>query len=363
MMNTYSPIGIDFSEFFDSEEETISQEKIQNLLDQVMAIASEQARLSPQELVRVMHGGRITWMTRQQAAEFLKQTINEDTREAVEQALRGKLGPIRRELEILLAIARYTLHQYKKTRALPPEEVQRLEPALQHRERELRDDLAQTGEYELRLEQKRQAYPFLGQYERLATQLQEEQAKGNLQRARELAKELALKKKLYFLACRSLEPERHALNIQRLNLQKTKKKLIGAQTEICASRQNVLRGELEQLQQQLHSLQGPLPSSFPRENVRKASSAASPGGMNLDEIQHQITQRQNQLAALQQEGEVLQFQERQMDSLIQTITEQVKQESPDREPVPPAPPAPPVSSKLAYPKEAGPSGSKTPGSS
>lgn len=348
-----SPIGIDFSELFDSEEGSISMDRIQTLLDKVMELASEQAKTAPHELVRVIHGGRITWMTRQQAAEFLKQTINPDMREAVDQALRGKLVHIRRELEILLAIARYTLGQYKKQQALPPEDVQRIEPGLKHRERELREGLAQTVECETLLEQKRRARPLLGQYEDMAAELLEAQAMGNWQRAKDLAGELARKKKQYLLASRAIEPETQALNFHRLGLQKTKKKLIGAQSEICSSRRNALQSELGQLQRDLLTLQGPAQHGRLQETEPTGAYLNRQRIAGLNEVRNQIAQRQSQLAALQQEGEVLQFQERQMDSLIQSISEQVGQEAPEVESPAKKRPASIPNSKLCYPVENG----------
>lgn len=346
-----SPTGIDFSELFDPEAGSLSLDRIQTLLDKVLELASEQAKAAPRELVRVIHGGRITWMTRRQAAEFLKQTINTDTREAVNQALRGKLVHIRRELEILLAIARCTLSQYKQQQALYPEDVQRIEPGLKNRERELREGLAQAGECESLLEQKRKARPLLAQYEEMAAELLEAQAQGNWQRAKVLAGELADKKKQYLLASRALEPEIQALYFQRLGLQKTKKKLIGAQTEICSSRCHALQNELGQLQRDLLALQEQAQGGRRREPAPPEPPPGRPPIDGLDEVQHLISQRQNQLAALQQEGEVLQFQERQMDSLIQTISEQVSKETPEAEPPLKTKPVTKVSTKLYYPGE------------
>ncbi|MFB3789188.1 MAG: hypothetical protein ACE15F_22745 [bacterium] len=346
-----TPVGIDFSELFDSEESSISMDRIQTLLDKVMELASAQAKAAPHELVRVIHGGRITWMTRQQAAEFLKQTINTDTREAVDQALHGKLVHIRRELEILLAIARYTLGQYKKQQALHPEDVQRIEPGLKHRERELSEGLAQAGECEILLEQKRRARPLLGQYEDMAAELLEAQAQGNWQRAKELAGELARKKKQYLLASRAIEPETQALNFHRLDLQKTKKKLLGAQSEICSSRRNALQSELGQLQRDLLTLQEQAQHGRLQEMDAAGDGLHCRPQADLNEVRNQLAQRQSQLAALQQEGEVLQFQERQMDSLIQSISEQVGQETPEVESPSKKRPASITNSKLYYPVE------------
>jgi len=343
--------GIDFSELFDPEAGSLSLDRIQALLDKVLELASEQAKAAPRELVRVIHGGRITWMTRQQAAEFLKQTITTDTREAVNQALRGKLVHIRRELEILLAIARCTLSQYAQQQALHPEDVQRIEPGLKNRERELREGLAQAGECESLLEQKRKARPLLAQYEQMAADMLEAQAKGDWQRAKVLAGALADKKKQYLLASRALEPEIQALYFQRLGLQKTKKKLIGAQTEICSSRCHALQNELGQLQRDLLALQEQAQGGRRREPAPAESPPGRSPAAGLDEVQQMISQRQNQLAALQQEGEVLQFQERQMDSLIQTISEQVSKETPEAEPPLKTKPVTKVSTKLSYPGE------------
>jgi len=190
--------GISIQDLFGSNSGEISMERVEVFLNKVVEIASEQAHVNPNALVRVMHGSRITWMTHEQAAEYLKeQSENSTIRQDVENALKGELKHIRQELEVLLAIAQYTLDHFRNNEAIAPNEIKRIEPGLQRRQYEIREGVSQTAESEALVEDKRRRNPIINDFELTMGQFLREKSKGNMQKAGELAKILADKKKQY----------------------------------------------------------------------------------------------------------------------------------------------------------------------
>lgn len=322
--DTNQVTGISFQHLFGDSVGELSMERVEAFLSKVVEIASEQARVDPNALVRVVHDNRITWMTQEQASEFLKSTSESATlRQDIEAALKGKLIHIRQELEILLALARYTLDKFKTHELIPAEQIQRLEPSLQRRASEIKDGVSQTAESESLVEEKRRRNPIIGQFEEMMGRFLQAKSKGNLQEAAHLAKSLEASKKHYVLFTRSLEPDIRTIYYHRLNLQKTKKRLLQTQNQLCYTRKDSLVLELNELKKNILSVkqqtqqaeldgQGSAETAIRRQDL-----------FDLSQMKQDLSNKVCEYETLKKESEILERQESSVDAVIQTISESV----------------------------------------
>jgi len=316
--------GVSFQDFFGASGGEVSMERVEAFLNKVVEIAAEQAHLNPNALVRVVHGERVTWMTQEQAADFLKEgSEDSNIRKDVENALKGQLKQVRQELEILLAIAQYTLEQFKKNQAIPPDEIKRFEPGLQRRQYEIREGVSQTAESEAMVEEKRRRNPIIADFESTMGEFLREKSRGNMQRAAELARTLSEKKRQYVLITRAIEPDVRTIYYHRLNLQKTKKRLLHTQNELCSSRKDTLVIELNDLKSKLTSVRRQTQEA---EFEGQDTAAATIDRQDLyDEgsVKRDINDRVTELESLKKETAILDRQEASVDAVISTISEQV----------------------------------------
>ncbi len=321
--------GVSFSDLFGSEEGEISMEPVGAFLNQASEFASETAKVSPNELVRVVHNNRVTWMTQQQAADFLKQSENPDVRRDVERALKGELKFVRRELEVMLAVALYTFEKCKNAKAIDKDAIERIKPGLNRRKAEIGEGIAQSSESEAIVESKRRRNPLLGEYEKMMGEFLTEKSQGNMQRAMELAQQLNEKKKYYLLLTRSIEPDIRSIYYHRLNLQKTKKRILTTQNELCSSRKDTLEFELDELKNNLSDVREHV-GDAEEEGLDTAQSSIKRESLydgNEELIQDELNLKNNELNALNKEGAIIEKQEREVDSVINTISEHVLQEA------------------------------------
>ncbi len=324
--SSQSSVGVDFAYLFSGEGE-ISLERVEAFLDRVIKMASDQAKISPHQLVRVIHNGKVTWMTQKQALEFLQKSKDIEMQSEVQRALKGELKFIRQELEILLAIANFTLRQYKKNQALNQKEIERIEPSLQRRQRELNEGVTSSIESETIVKEKRRKNPLLDQYESMMGEFLEEKNQGNLARAAQLAKELAAKKRQYILLTRSIEPDIQTIYYHRLNLQKTKKRILNSQNDLCASRKDRLQVELHELKNNFKEVQAVIQEAEKSGLDSAAKQIEKDQYYDLSQTKNQIQECEGELNALEKEQTIIEQQEKNVESVIQHISENVLQET------------------------------------
>lgn len=321
--------GVSFDEIFGANAEGISFERVEAFLDKAVKVAADQSNQNPYQLVRVVHKGRVQWMTQSQAAEFLEAELGDDDemRQDVERALRADLKFIRQELEILIALAHYTLDQFKKNEAIGKEEIDRIEPSLKRRQRELSDGVNETAESEAILAQKRKRAPLLEDYEQLMGEFIFEKSKNNMLRASELAHELSMRKKKYLLLSRSIEPDVKTIYYHRMNLQKTKKRILTTQNDLCKTRQNTLQFEVDDLQNRIYAV---------KEDISSAEGLALEAKLQEMELKDQdfdhaeaqkiLNAKITEMNALENESAIIEKQERHVQSVINHIAEDVLNE-------------------------------------
>ncbi|MEW6236156.1 MAG: hypothetical protein AB1656_12285 [Candidatus Omnitrophota bacterium] len=323
---TTGAVAMDFNALFD-ENGKISMERVEAFLNKATQIASEQARVYPNHLVKVVHGGKVTWMTQKQASEFLETSHTPELQRDVQRALKGELKIIRQELEILLAIANYTLQQFKQKELVPKNEIERLEPSLFRRQKEISEGVAQSTECEAIMAEKRRKSPLLDYYEQMMGEFMNAKDNGNITRAAELAKLLASNKRQYLRIARAIEPDVQTMYYHRLNLQKTKKRIISSQNEICSTRKDALQLELEQLRENIHSVRQSLESAEEEGLDAAAAQIDKLRFYDADKAEEEIMEKSGELEALTKETSILERQENEVDVVIQHISENILKES------------------------------------
>lgn len=320
--------GISFDEIFGANADGISFERVEAFLDKAVKVASDKSNQNPYQLVRVVHNGKVQWMTQAQAADFLSADTSEDEmRHDVERALRADLKFIRQELEILIALARYTLDQFKSKEAIEVKEIERIEPSLKRRQRELSDGVNETAESEAILVQKRKRAPLLEEYEQLMGEFIHEKSINNMQRASQLAHELSMRKKKYLLLSRSIEPDVKTIYYHRMNLQKTKKRILNTQNDLCKTRQDTLQFEVDDLQNRIKSVKDDISSAEGLALENKIQEMEmNDEQFDASEAQKMLNQKITEMNALESESAVIEKQEQQVQSVINSIAEDVLNE-------------------------------------
>ena len=318
--------GVSFEEIFGNSAEGISYDRVEAFLDRVVQFASEQAQLAPNQLVRVVSNGKICWITQEMAAQFLEKSDTEEVKKDIERALKGDVKFIRQELEILLALAMYTLDQFKKNQSVSAEELEKLEPSLQRRQREINEGISNTTESETLLAEKRKRNPLLEQYEQMMGDFLNSKARGNMTQASDFARQLNNNKKKYLLLTRAIEPDVKTIYYHRLNLQKTKKRILTTQGQLCATRQDTLQMELNQLESKLQNVQDSVDTA---EGIALDAAAVEINKYELYDLESakkELEAKSTELSALEKESSAIKKQEQEVQSVIDHIAENVLQE-------------------------------------
>lgn len=321
--------GIPFSEIFGNEE-TVSIGKVEAFLDRLAGVAAEEARTSPNRLIKIVHGSQVIWMTQLQAAEFMEEDLNSRLQDDVEKALKGDLKFVRQELEILYAVLVYAFKQYKEQNEIAEKDISRIEPTLNRRKMEIQSAVSQTAEYEARITEKRRKNPLLNEYEELMGQFLNEKNKENSQNLVDLARKLMEYKKKYLLLARSLEPDVKAAYFQRLNLQKTKKKLLSAQSELCSCRSDVIEFEIKELQESLHDIHHTLERAQAESEQSVSLSMGRDSLFDIEGTKNRIMDKSNELSAVEMEKAAIQKQEAAVDMVIEHISTNILQETDEK---------------------------------
>ncbi|MBI1389871.1 MAG: hypothetical protein GC154_15635 [bacterium] len=316
--------GISFTDLLGGEDQPFSLDRVEVFLDKIMAAIADRVQINPNQLVRVVHRGKVVWMTQDQAVNFLDTGEEGDSlHHDVQSALKADLRIIRQELEILLALATYTLGKYKQLDAISPEDFARIEPSLARRQREISDGVAQTAESEAILHEKRRRNPLLDEYEDMMGRFLNAKSNGQMDEALKLARELAGKKKNYLLLTRAIEPDIRTIQYHRLNLQKTKKRILNTQGDLCSTRIDALQLELNDLKTNLTEVKSKLAEAEERGMDSANDEISKLRTYDLEGAEQEIKEKVVELHSLEKETAVIQRQERELDAVISHIAENV----------------------------------------
>lgn len=316
----------DIQELFDTDS-AISMEQVEQFLDKAVQHASQKAKVQPNQLVKIIYDDKVTWITQSQAREYLSRSENPDLQKQVRRALTDELRVIQQELEILHTIASYSFNQFKRRQAISKKDVERIEPSLKRREREITDGLSETANCESLISTKRRNAPILDEYESMMGEFINEKNKGNESKAVTLAKQLAKMKSKYLLYARSIEPDVQSLYHYRLNLQKTKRRLINTQNQICYSRKDFLGFEMEELYRSIQEVQGSIAELKELGLDTLSHKDNEEEIQNMAEAQRKLESKKSEMSALDTESKILEKQEKEVTQVINHISENVLQES------------------------------------
>lgn len=316
----------DILKLFESDR-AISMERVEQFLEKAVHAASKNTNIQPSKLVKIIHEGKVTWITQSQAKEYLERSETPDLQKLVRRALTDELKIIQQELEILHTIATYTFNQFKRRHAISKKDVERIEPSLKRREREINDGLSETANCESLIATKRRNAPILDEYETMMGEFMNEKKKGNEGKAVSLAKQLIKMKNKYLLYARSIEPDVQSLYHYRLNLQKTKRRLLNTQNQICYSRRDFLGFELEELYRTITEVHGKIKELRELGLDTLSSKEEIPELQNFAEAKREYETKKSEMKTLDYESKILEKQEKEVSEVINHISENVLQES------------------------------------
>jgi len=171
--------------------------------------------------------------------------------------------------------------------------------------------------------EKRRKSPLLDQYELTMGEFMNARENGNSIRASELAKFLASNKKQYLRIARAIEPDVQTIYYHRLNLQKTKKRIISSQNDLCSTRKDALQFELEQLRDNIHSVRQSMESAEEEGLDAAAVQIDKLRLYDVDKAEEEILEKSGELDALAKETSILDRQEKEVDVVIQHISENI----------------------------------------
>ena len=323
-MDSSKIAGISFTDIFGEDSSSISMEKVDAFFRKAIDYTASANKISPNQLVRVVHGKKVMWMTQQQASLYLKDDGESgEMQKDVEKAIRGNLKYIRQELEILLALALYSFSHYKQLNSISPKDIDRIGPSLQRRQSEINEGISQTIEGEAILDSKRRKNPLLGEYEEMMGAFINAKNKGDQASAMQLARQLAEKKKYYLLLARGIEPDIRTIYYHRLNLQKTKKRILSTQGELCSSRLDTLRLEITEIRQNLNSIKDQIRAAEESGQDSAALTIQKLKNYDLSDTEKVLNEKSVEMLAMKTESKIIEKQEAEVDSVIQNIQENV----------------------------------------
>lgn len=302
----------------------VSLDRLYEVLDQLITSEAQKQNTSPNELIRVVHNGKVTWVTAQQAGLYLRSDSadeeEEQLRDNVERALKGHAKLLHQELWVLLAIAQGTFKDLRNQGLFESQEARKIEPSLRRREDEIRDTFTQLYEVEGRIAAARERQPLLAEYEARMGQLLNLQQVGKLDEARTLAIQLAAGKKRYVLLSRVLEPDVNTAYFYRLNSQKTKKKILTVQQTMCLKKEGSLGLHIEELQSHMETVKGQMAhAEATMAGDATQAEIISKAQDKLLKTDQEMQQVHGELHAVKAEARVLRKQAKETDMVIEHI--------------------------------------------
>jgi len=304
----------------------VSLGELYKALDRLVNTAVSKRNINPNELVRVVDNGKVSWITARQAQRYLESDAQsgDGLREKVERALKGDARILHQELRVLLAIAAGTFENLNDEGLIDEKEEERIRLSIRRRESEISDTFTQLYEVEGRISAARARQPLIAEYENRMGQLLNLQSQGKMDEARELARYLAMEKKKYVLMSHAIEPDVYTAYFHRLNAQKTRKKTLNLQQNLCQKKEGAIGLRIDQLHARMETIEN-------RINLADTTTATDPTQAEIalrakEELllaNHEIKQASDQLAAVQTETQVLVKQEKEAQMVIEHIATNV----------------------------------------
>jgi hypothetical protein len=344
-MTTAGSLSISFDDLFGSSPEDISIDKLEDVINGVMADTFRTSNHDPCELVRVVEQGKIQWLTVEEADALLKNKSDDPKnhlQRALQNAMRNDARSLAQEMRILIALAHGTLERYRKENAIPENEIQRTEPVILRIGRQALFIINQLREIELKIQQVRAKNTILADFEKKVSELLHVQKQGEQDKALELAKEVAMMKTKYVRITRGLSSDTQEAYSLRLEVQNQKKTILSSHRYLAAQREGALQEELQDKRRTIQNLKAVLAKTAEGEKDRYQSA--------LHEHEIGATKSVKELQVVQKEQQVLEQQEKETETIITHVRTNLQKKAADSgqkpivQPSAPAqepPPAPP----------------------
>jgi len=324
-----------FDSIFGGEDQKdLTMDRFDDYWERTRSAEAQKKEVDPNKLVRFVHNGKVNWITQDEASLYLQLSDDTDKRQnavkkEIKRAMRGESKSLSDELSVLLAISASTLGRYKEEQAIPEEEIKRIEPTLQRRFQEVEQLSNALQEVEKTIEAKRKREPIFQEYETKLGEMMNLQRQGKNAEAAKLAQELAAKKRQYVIMSRALEPDVYTSYFYRMELQKTKKRVLSVQKYLSAQREDSLEDEIKDLKQELNQLK----------SVKEQEDGLMARGVNVDVDEYQnrvqkinkteekIEGGVSELSSIEKESKLVATQIENVDEVIAYINDEVLKDS------------------------------------
>ena len=325
----------DFESVFGEDKESdLSLDRLEVSWEEARPVEAERKGVDPNQLIRFVYDGKVHWITHEEAITFLQIADDQNKRQnaikrEIKRALRGEKQALADELSVMLAVSTSTVGRYKEEGSISASDIQMdLKPALQRRSQEVETLIDCLEETEQTIAQKRKQAPIFDEYEKMLGEMMNLSRGGKKAEAAELARKLHVKKREYVITSRAIEPDVYTSYYYRLELQKTKRRILTLQRQLSQQRAKALEKETGELEEELTQ----------RKAEREAQDALVARGVTLseeeteqyarnveeiDKIQEKIVGKEMERESLEKETEVLQTQIENADKVITYITEEV----------------------------------------
>ncbi len=324
-----------FDSIFGGEDQKyLTLDRFDDYWERTRPLEADRKGVDPNKLVRFVLNGKVNWITQDEASLYLQISDDTDKRQTavkkeIKRAMRGEFKSLSDELSVLLAISASTLGRYKEEQAIPEEEIRRIEPTLQRRFQEVEQLTSAMREIEKTIEAKRKREPIFEEYESKLGRMMNLQRQGKTTEAANLAQELAAKKRQYVIMSRALEPDIYTSYYYRMELQKTKKRVLNVQKYLSAQREDSLENEIRHLKQELHDLK----SAKEQEDDLKARGVTVDTDEyenrveKIDKTEKKIEKGSSELSAIEKETKLIATQIENVDDVIAYINDEVLKDS------------------------------------
>ncbi len=246
--------AVDIEQFFDQSLQNYFFKKRFSYWETEKDSVVKNKNVHADELVKVVHNGKVTWFTLDEAQSLLKDyedntKSNASFKTGLEKALRGSSRSLAEEIRVLFSLAIQTLSQRIQEGAIGNEEAEELTNSLRRRFEITEENVEDLLELEKEITERKKAEPIFASYERKLAEMMSLQKAGNSVAAASLARQLIQEKRQYLLRSRSLEPLTYAAYYYRLDLQKHKSRVLDTQRHLCEMRDSLIKRELSKLRQ------------------------------------------------------------------------------------------------------------------
>jgi hypothetical protein len=324
--------------FEKERRDDLSLDDFEAFLDQTRPVDAEQKGANPDQLVRVVHEGKIQWMTHEEANAFLQLADDQDRRQSaikreIRRALRGETQSLADELSVLFAICASAINRYKQEGSISESDVKNsIEPSLKLRFREAANLFDCIREVEQIIDVKRKQHPIFDQYEAKLGQMLNLKRKGAEAEAAELARELRAKKRKYIMMSRTIEPDVYTNYYYRMELQKSKREILIHQQQISTRRVEHLGREISQLKEELRhrKIEKEAHDARITKEVAPSETEVERHQRNIEQI-HQIREKlvgkEMERGSLEREAKILTTHVEDTGKVISHIDEEVLKDS------------------------------------